>query len=73
MASSVGLFTVHDARIATLKVVLHYGMDQCLCTEISPPTFYSLSVKITQNKLMTSFIEVHYFASFLRNFALNKM
>ena len=36
-------------------------------------TFYGLSVKITQNGLVTSFTEVRYFASFLRNFALNDM
>ena len=37
------------------------------------PTFYGLSVKITKNVLVTSSVEVHYFASFLRNFALNNM
>ena len=36
-------------------------------------TFYGFSVKITSNGLVTSFTEVHYFASFLRNFALNNM
>ena len=35
--------------------------------------FYNLSVKITYNKLVTSLTEVHYFAFFLRYFALNNM
>ena len=56
--------------VSLISVILSL---KCLCNEISPPTFYGLSVKITQNGLVTSFTEVHYFASFLRNFALNNM
>ena len=37
------------------------------------PKFYGLSVKLTQNGLVTSFTEVHHFASFVRNLALNNM
>ena len=36
-------------------------------------TFYCLSVKITLNRLVISFTEVRYFASFLRNYALSEM
>ena len=47
---------------------------KCLCIENSPQRFMaSVHVKITYNRLVTSFTEVHYFASVLRNFALNNM
>ena len=35
------------------------------------PKFYGLSVKLTQNALVTSLTEVHHFAFFVRNLALN--
>ena len=37
------------------------------------PTFCDLSVEVTYNGLVTSFTDVHYLASFMRNLALNNM
>ena len=54
----------NEIKLCTIKVFMQRNFTL---------TFYGLSVKIPENGLVASFIEIHYLASFLRNFALNDM